>query len=201
MAIFENLSGVAHNMKRLPEFHPDQLSPDQAVFHESIVNGPRGKFGGPFPALLHAPMIGERVQALGEALRFHGELDAVAREIAILTVARHWHSPVEWNAHVVIALDLGLAKATVRDIRNDVETIDASSAQAACYRYARELLHHKRVSDSTYQQTLAELGYAQLVELIAVLGYFDLLAMILNSFATDPRPEDGVPPADLLLPH
>ncbi len=45
-------------MSRLPEFDLGTLDVAQESIYEGIVSGPRGKFGGPFYALIHAPEIG-----------------------------------------------------------------------------------------------------------------------------------------------
>jgi 4-carboxymuconolactone decarboxylase len=189
----------AKAMKRLPEITPEAMDPDQRKFYESVISGPRGKFGGPFPALLHSPLLGNQVQTLGEMLRFHSSLDAGHREMAILVVARHWQSQVEWNAHVVIALDLGVSADTIRQIRDWPNEIDAEPAEQAVYRFARELLTDKKLSPQSYQNMLQFAEMKELVDLIVLLGYFDLLSMLLNTFEVEARPEDGIPPDDLLL--
>ena len=59
-------------MSRLPEFDLGTLDVAQENIYEGIVSGPRGKFGGPFYALIHAPEIADATQALGAVLRFSG---------------------------------------------------------------------------------------------------------------------------------
>ena len=186
-------------MKRLPEISPEAMDTDQREFYESVIKGPRGKFAGPFPALLHSPKIGNQVQSLGEMLRFHSGLDPRQREVAILVVARHWESEVEWNAHVVIALDLGVTESTIRQIRNWPAEIDAEADEQAVYRFARELLVDKKPSPPSYQSMLQFVEMKELVDLIVLLGYFDLLSMLLDTFEVTARPEDGIPPDDLML--
>ena len=55
-------------MSRLPEFDPRELDDAQKNVYNIIVSGPRGKFGGPFYALIHAPGLADATQALGKPM-------------------------------------------------------------------------------------------------------------------------------------
>ena len=187
-------------MRRLPTITPDEMNRDQEEFFNSVKSGPRGKFGGPFIPLLHAPDVGEKIQALGEVFRYHGTLDPICREIAILVVARLSRSVVEWNSHTVIAINAGVSVEILHQIRDQAADISAEPVHQAIYRYARELLKNWRVSDECYDNLKNFLSPQQLAELAALLGYYGMLAMVLNSFEIEAQPEDGVPPDELLLP-
>ena len=54
--------------------------------------GPRGGVRGPFNALLRSPVLADRVQKLGEFLRFESSIPARLNEFAILITARHWNA-------------------------------------------------------------------------------------------------------------
>jgi len=186
-------------MARLPQFNPSKLNEAQAEIHHEIVCGPRGKFGGPFHALIQAPDIAGPAQALGAALRFNTELDPQHREIAILTTARFWRNEVEWNAHVVIALREGVSSECIEGILLDRMPASLSAEQRLVYRFCRELLQNKSVADELYQRAEETIGIKQVVEMVSLLGYFGLLAMLLNTFEIEHDPLDGIPPLDLQL--
>lgn len=188
-------------MTRLPQVKPEDLSNLQKRLHDAIVSGPRGKFGGPFPALLHCPEIADRVQALGGTLRFEGKLSATLREVAILAVARHWRCAVEWDAHVVIAEREGVDPAVIRAIRNGETPRNTTPDILAVIAVCRALNDTQFVSDPTYRQAIGALGEDGVVELTVLIGYFGLLAMVLNTFEVAPDPIDGEPPDDLKLPE
>lgn len=187
-------------MSRLPDFNPHELSKTQRTIYDRILIGPRGKFGGPFYALIQAPEIADQVQALVAALRFSTHLDDSIREVAILTAARYWKNRVEWNTHVVIALQAGLSEELVLGIRDHAMSALPNTKERQVYGFCWELLEQKQVSDSTFSETSAILGNEQVVELISVLGYFGLLAMLLNAFEIEPDGIDGLPPEKLQLP-
>ena len=98
-------------MSRLPEFDPRELDDAQKNVYNIIVSGPRGKFGGPFYALIHAPGLADATQALGAALRFNTQLTPQYRETAILIAARFWRRQLSaltqwrWSA-VIINFDI-----------------------------------------------------------------------------------------------
>ena len=77
----------------------DRLSPAQRQVHDAIAGGPRGGVRGPFAVLLRSPEVADRVQKLGEHLRYNSSLPARLNEFAIIINARFWGSKYEWFAH------------------------------------------------------------------------------------------------------
>ena len=53
--------------KKLAE---SELNPEQLKVYRELMAGPRGGVRGPFNALLRSPVLADRVQKLGEFLRF-----------------------------------------------------------------------------------------------------------------------------------
>jgi 4-carboxymuconolactone decarboxylase len=86
-------------MARFPALPPERMTDAQRRVHESIAAGPRGGVRGPFNALLRSPELADRVQRVGEYLRFNSSLPARLNELAILVNARFWGSRYEWWAH------------------------------------------------------------------------------------------------------
>ena len=186
-------------MSRLPEFDLGTLDVAQESIYEGIVSGPRGKFGGPFYALIHAPEIADATQALGAVLRFNTKLDPRYRETAILVAARFWLNAVEWDAHVPIAINVDVPIECIEGILEQKMPDSVASEYQLVIRFCQELLEEKQVSDSVYFETRELIGLEQVVELVSVIGYFGLLAMQLNTFQISPDPRDGKPPAQLML--
>jgi 4-carboxymuconolactone decarboxylase len=50
----------------------------------------------------------DRLQKVGEYLRYHSFLDMRISEFAMLLVSRHWTQQFEWATHVPLALKVGL---------------------------------------------------------------------------------------------
>src|SRR5262245_64005535 len=89
---------------RFPDLPKEQLTDAQKQVYDAIAGGPRGGVRGPFVPLLRSPELADRVQKLGEYLRFNSSLPARLNEMAILINARFWESKYEWNAHKPFAL-------------------------------------------------------------------------------------------------
>ena len=69
-----------------------------------------------------------------------------------------------------------------------------SAVQAAVYDFASELQHDRRVSDATFARAAEHLDHQSLIDLVALCGYYGLIAMVLN-VALVPVPE-GAPELD-----
>ena len=94
-------------MPRLTPVQPEAMSDEQRALYEAILGGKRGPgmrgedgaLIGPFNAMLLNPHVGDRVQRLGEALRFDISLSRNVIEVATLVVGNHWRAQFEWWAH------------------------------------------------------------------------------------------------------
>jgi len=55
------------------------------------------------------------------------------------------------------------------------------------YDFCLELLHNQSVSDTTYDHAVALFGEPGVIDLVGVLGYYSLLAMVMNTARTPIR--------------
>ena len=180
----------------------EKLSPEQKTLYDAIRSGPRSKLansgaskpgplGGPFNVWLRSPGIGDRVQQLGEEIRFRSSLPSKLNELAILVTARFWTSQYEWYAHCKLALDAGLARGIAQDIAEGRRPAKMDEDEAIVYDFSKELHESKGVSDENYRRALERFGERGVFDLIAVNGFYSLVSMCLNVDRT-PLP-DGVP--------
>ncbi len=185
-------------MARLPGLPPGDLNAEQRALYDSIAGGDRAKDAsfpltdengalvGPFNVLLYSPRVGDAVQQLGAALRFHGNLTAPVRELAILTVATYHDCEFERWAHEPIALRVGLTDEQVAALRAgtrpDLEAADLEAAYDVC----QSILHSRAIGDDIYRQAVEALGEDLVVELMIVVGYYGMLAQLMNTFEVEP---------------
>ena len=73
---------------RFANLEPERMSEAQKRVHDAIAGGPRGGVRGPFGVLLRSPELADRVQKVGEHLRFNSSLPARLNEFAILINAQ-----------------------------------------------------------------------------------------------------------------
>lgn len=158
----------------------DTLNPAQKTMVNDLLSGTRTALNGPFNVLLRSPEMGNIAQKLGEYLRFRTAVPKKLNEMAILMTAKAWASQYEWVAHKSLALEAGLNPAVADDIQAGRRPARLQPDEAVVYDFCTELREKHRVSDATYKAALTLLGERGVVDLIALMGYYDLVSMVLN---------------------
>ncbi len=190
-------------MPRLTPVRPDAMSAAQQALYEAIVGGKRGPgmrgedgaLIGPFNAMLLNPHVGDRVQRLGEALRFDISLPRNVIEVATLVVGSHWRAQFEWWAHERLARQAGVSEAVITAIKRGERPDFSHDDEAKAYDVASELYRTQRLTDATYANAMQCFGEAGVFELIALVGYYSLVSLLLNGFDV-PIPAGETPPFD-----
>lgn len=172
----------------MPAMAAGELSEEQARVLAEFAEIRGYAARGPFIPLLRSPRLFARARALGDYLRFGSALPADLRELAILITARKWDQPYEWNAHYPHALTAGLSPAIADAIgRGDrPPALSLSRDQSAVHDFCTALLADGRVTDETYARVASCLTDPLVIDLIALVGYYSLLAMMLNVARTPP---------------
>jgi 4-carboxymuconolactone decarboxylase len=176
---------------RFPPIDKDAMTPAQRQVAEAIASGPRGGLGGPFQAWLRSPDLADRLQKVGEYLRFSSAVPRRLNELAILITARAWDAQYEWYAHHRMAMQAGLDPAVAADIAEGRRPAAMQADEAVVYDFCSELRANRNVGDTTLAAALALLGEQGVVDLIAVCGYYDVVSMTLN--VAEVALPDGVP--------
>lgn len=166
--------------ERMPRIPPGKMSKAQKEVAAELAAGPRGNVRGPFIAIMRSPGFMRPAQKLGEYLRYHCELDKRISEMAALIAARHWTQQYEWHAHAPKALEAGLKPAIVDAIAEGRRPRKMAADEEVVYDLITELLANKGVSDETYARAVDEFGECGLIDLLGVVGYYAMLAMIMN---------------------
>lgn len=180
-------------MSRLAKLAYEDMSEEQKRVHDEILAGPRTTIVGPMNAWFRSPRLASLAQKLGAFCRFDSTLPQRLTELAILVVARHWTAQIEWSAHQPLAVAAGIDQAITQAIAEYGEPHFEKTDERILYGFCRELMEKKSVSEETYAAALGEFGEQTLVELVALLGYYTSVAMILNCFEELP---DGTPPLE-----
>ena len=167
----------------------DQL-PAEGRSHYDALTESRGEIQGPFGVLLHSPELAGRVGRLGAYARFESTLPDSDRELGVLTTARAFDCAFEWAVHAPIAREAGVTEATLEAvIERGLDQL--GDREASIVRYGQELFGDHAVSRGTYDAAESEFGTEGLVELTATMGYYAMLACVLNGF--DVVPATGTP--------
>jgi 4-carboxymuconolactone decarboxylase len=170
-----------------------ELSGPQRAMAEELMSGKRGSLRGPFNVFLRSPEVGNHLQRVGEHVRFRSSLSPRLNEMAILMTARWWLSQYEWYAHEPLARNAGLSEEIIRALRSGTPPSRMDSDEAALFGFCTEIRERRRVSDATFSEAIQRFGERGVMDLIALLGYYDAVSIALNVDGY-PLPEGEVPP-------
>lgn len=192
---------AAQTVARFPPLQLDQMNPAQRKAAEAILSGPRKSLDGPFNAWLRSPELGDRLQKVGEYLRFNTSLPRDLNEFAILITGVEWSAGYEWFAHQPLALKAGMKPEILADLKAGRRPAGMSDDEALIYDFSTQLHRQKQVSDTLYKGVVARFGEQGAMDLIAVNGYYDLVCMTLNVAQVPVPAGSKVPPLQPLAPR
>ena len=179
---------------RLPPLSPEAMSPEQRHAAAALAAGPRGGVRGPFIALLRSPQLMDRLQKVGEYLRYHSALEARLSEFAMLIVARQLTQQFEWQVHYPLALKAGLAQDVADALAQGARPRGMRDDEEAVYDFCSELLRLHGVSEPTYRRARNTLTEQGVVDLVGLVGYFITVSLVMNVAHTPAAAESGVVP-------
>lgn len=163
----------------------DRLAPAARDHHDHVVET-RGELLELYAVLLNSPEAAGRVARLGTYLRYESSLPARVREVAILTAARAFDCAYEWAVHEPLAREAGVSEATL-DALAETGPVDALADDLApVVEYARRLFDDHEVPPAVYEAVHERFGDAGTVDLTVTVGYYAMLACVLNAFAVTP---------------
>jgi 4-carboxymuconolactone decarboxylase len=158
----------------------DEMTPAQKKMMDHLVSGERRGAGGPFNVLLRSPEMGDLAQEFGAQMRFHSSLPRKLNEMAIIITARHWTAQYEWNAHRTAAAQAGLKEPIIQAIAAGKRPESLDADETVVYNFATELLRTHEVGDATFKAVKDKFGEKGVVDLIGVMGYYQMVSMLLN---------------------
>jgi 4-carboxymuconolactone decarboxylase len=176
-------------MARLTLPEDAERSPEQRAAVAEVTAGIRGRVPAPMIAWIRNPELASRAQRLGELLRYQTTLEPRLSELAILVTARHWTSHYEWTVHKREGLTAGMDPEVVAAIAARSEPVLRDAREQAVYDVARTLVGTGRLPEALHAGGTAALGERGMVELVALIGYYSMVALTLNAF------EIGLPEA------
>jgi 4-carboxymuconolactone decarboxylase len=176
--------------ERMPPLDPAAMSAAQSKAAQELAAGPRGGVKGPFVPLLRSPDLMDRLQKVGEYLRFHSSLEARINELLMLVVARQWTQQFEWAVHVPLALKAGLAPQTVQGLAEGRRPAGMAKDEEIACDFCEELVRTRGVSDATYRLAVDRFGERGVIDMLGLIGYFTTVSMVMN-VARTPPPKDA----------
>jgi 4-carboxymuconolactone decarboxylase len=183
---------------RMPPLTPAQMTPAQKAAAEQFEKERGMAIGGPFVPLSRSPEVLAMATHIGKYLRTQSPVPTRLSELATLITARRWSQNFEWYAHEAIARHAGLGEGTITAIAEGRHPDGMAEDEAAVFAFCTETHRQGTVCDATYAKAKALLGEHGVIDLVAICGYYTLLAFAMN-IARTPLP-DGVKPGLTAFP-
>jgi 4-carboxymuconolactone decarboxylase len=164
---------------------PEKMSAEQRRVYDAIATGPRKSVPAPFLAMLDAPVLADAIQAVGATIRFSGAAPDALREIAIMATAAAFGSGYEWSHHVAIARPLGVPETVIAaTLSGRTDELDDKTAQLVIT-LCRSAVLERRIRQDELGRLVALVGRAVASEVVAIAGYYPMLALFLSAAELD----------------
>ena len=172
-------AAAADKEPRFSQLAVDQLDEAQKKVAERILKVSSAGLGGPYSMLLRSPTLAARYLGMTDYLRFETSLPHRLNELAILIEARLWDAQYEWWAHYPIALKAGLARDVADAIKEGRRPTTMKPDEEVVYDVCIELLRDRHLTDATFRRAKEMLGEQQVVDLVAVAGFYVMVSSVI----------------------
>lgn len=175
-------------MARVSLMSKEQASPEvQEVFQRLEARG--ATVVNIYRTLAHSRAAMLHFMRLGNSLLERCHLDHRLRELAILRVARLTGSQYEWVQHVTLAREAGVTPEQMEAMEKWRSSPAFDARDRAVLAYTDELALRVQVQDATFQEVARYLDEASIVELTLSVGFWGMVARLLEGLQVDLDPE------------
>jgi alkylhydroperoxidase family enzyme len=155
-----------------------------------------------YQVLLRHPQLARAIDKPLVQLLFRNRLDARLRELAIMRIAWLTACCYEWTQHWRVARDLDIDEADLLGVRDWAQHDGFGVAESAVLAATDETVRDGAMTDATWDasRNALEDDEQALLELVAVIGWWRMIASMLESLrvplepGTEPWPPDGQGP-------
>lgn len=175
---------LAHERQHAPARLPLRGAADDPSLEELFAKGLTGPDGRPlniFGALANHPAMLKRWLVFATHVLSKNSVPARERELLILRTGWNCRSRYEWGQHVLIGRDCGLTEDEIDRIKGAPDDRSWSAGDRLLLRAADELHHQQSLTDATWAALSQVFSNEQILDIIATVGNYHLVAMFLNS--------------------
>jgi len=188
LALLLACPAITFGQDRMPMLEPGSMTPEQRAAVDELRRVRGIELRGPWIPLLRSPEVLGRARAMGDYLRFDSALPPRLSEFVILLTAREWRQQYEWQAHSPIAVEAGVSEESVAAIAQGRRPTAMGAEETVLYDLVTELQRNRSVSDTTYARALELFGERGIIDTVSIVGYYTLLAMVMNTARTGLAP-------------
>ncbi|HEY2231227.1 MAG TPA: carboxymuconolactone decarboxylase [Xanthobacteraceae bacterium] len=189
------LSVAAQAEDRFSALRLDQLTPEQQTMATMLATSPRNNKinTGPFNAYARSPALGVLLLQVSDFVRFNSSLPPRLSEFAIMIAARQWTQLYEWRAHYPLAIKGGLDRQILVDLGAGNTPQGMKDDELALYDFCSQMYRDRNVSDAAFKAAVDKFGERGIMDLIGIIGYYDLVSMALIVQNNNGKPGDEPP--------
>lgn len=177
---------------RIPPLSDEEITEEVAAILPKIVVAGTVTAGRSniMRTLVRHPELFQRWTPLLDGL-LNGRLSHRDREILVLRTAWNCRSEYEWGQHVSVGRRIGLSEDDIGNTARGPEAAGWSRTERLLLVAADELHHESAISESTWSGLARSYDDQDMIEIVMVVGYYHLVAMMLQSLGVPP--DDGLP--------
>jgi 4-carboxymuconolactone decarboxylase len=180
---------------RIPLVTRQAISLSEQGAYDAFMTGRSGRPNvGPYSLLLHMPELAQRLEALRTYLRDEASLPPKLQELVMLTVAREMDCAFIWYAHAAAARQAGVRDDIVDNLRAKRTLTNLAPDEQTVVDFTRELLQHRKVSQSTFDAASARFGQRGTMTLTNLVACYAVLAYNMNTYELE-APAHATEPA------
>ncbi len=168
--------------KRFQEWRREELTAEQQAVFDLIAAPRRGIVPVPFHILLETPELASLIQALGAFCRYRTGFPPHLSELMVLITATHWGAEYEFAVHVPEARKAGITEDAIAALRDGNAPKLEDPDSKLVYEFATAFYSNRDVPESLFKEAVARFGRPRVVEFAGVLGYYSMLAVLLQIF-------------------
>lgn len=145
-------------------------------------------------AFARHPALAKAFLTFNNHVATNSTLTARERELIILRTGWLRKCEYEYIMHVILGLRAGLSQEEIDRVQQGPDAPGWSPEDADLVRVADEICADARISDNTWTRLSARYDQKQLMDMVFLVGCYEMVAMSVRSFAVPLEP--GVTPLD-----
>lgn len=132
--------------------------------------------------MLNHPVLAKAFLTFNNHVATTSTLSKRIRELLILRIGWLRHSEYEYMQHVVLGLRAGLTEEEIELIRQGPDASELDPIDADLLRAVDELNADAFIKDETWNRLSRNFSNEQLLDLVFVVGCYEIMAMVFNTF-------------------
>ncbi|HKU40159.1 MAG TPA: carboxymuconolactone decarboxylase family protein [Polyangiales bacterium] len=149
-------------------------------------DGARGMHG--LGVILQHPALAKAFLTFNNHVAVASSLSKRVRELLILRISWLRRSEYELVQHLVLGKNAGLSDAEIERVQLGPDAPGWDAVDAGLVRCVDELHSEARIADATWALLSAHFSTQQLLDIVFVVGCYDVLAMVFKTFGAQLEP-------------